>query len=192
MEIIPENALILVAVMPNQKDFEIARLLGWYRIPFKLAPKIVDVDYVAFYQTGSFGEIHRWKIEYFAAVHGVELTTRAELLRDERDHPRASEEYFKLQIGPLQRLSVPLPAEKWKRITFLYTVGSFFNKAKIINDLVVKSEEREILWKTLRERNQSVYLEKDKEIKAMFSEEALLKLIGEFSIPGANVDFNDI
>ena len=27
--------LVLVAVMPNQRDLEIARVLGWYRIPLK-------------------------------------------------------------------------------------------------------------------------------------------------------------
>ena len=76
-----ENALILVAVLPNIRDFEIARMLGWYRIPLRMAPKIVDVDYIAFYQTGSFDDPHRWVIEHFAEVRGHELTTRAELLR---------------------------------------------------------------------------------------------------------------
>ena len=57
---VAENALMLVGVLPNPKDLEIARLLGWYRIPLRMAPKIVDVDYVAFYQTSAFGaEKHR-------------------------------------------------------------------------------------------------------------------------------------
>ncbi len=37
--------LVLVAVMPNQRDLEIARVLGWYRIPLKSAPKVISVDY---------------------------------------------------------------------------------------------------------------------------------------------------
>ena len=77
-----ENSLMLVGVMPTQKDYEIARLLGWYRIPMRMAPKIVDVDYLAFYQTSAFGVEHRWQIEAFAEVRGHELTTRRELLRD--------------------------------------------------------------------------------------------------------------
>jgi len=36
--------LVLVAVMPNQRDLEIARLLGWYRIPLKSAPKVISVE----------------------------------------------------------------------------------------------------------------------------------------------------
>ena len=138
--------------MPTQKDYEIARLLGWYRIPMRMAPKIVDVDYLAFYQTSAFGVEHRWQIEAFAEVRGHELTTRRELLRDEPDHPRANEEYYKIQIGPLQTRLTPIRAEKWKRITFFYTLGHLFNQAENINELVVKTDEREILWKNLRER----------------------------------------
>lgn len=150
--LINDSALILVAVLPTVRDYEIARLLGWYRIPLRMAPKIVAVDVLAFYQPASFGEDHRWRIEHVAQVKGVELTTRAELLREEKDHPRASEEYYKLSIGPLERVEPALHAEKWKRITFFYTLGSLFNGASEIRDLVVKNEEREVLWSTLRDR----------------------------------------
>jgi hypothetical protein len=162
VEILSDNALMLVAVMPSQKDFEIARLLGWYRIPMRLAPKIVDVDYLAFYQTNAFGPEHRWQIETFAEVKGHELTTRRELLRDEPDHPRANEEYYKIQLGPLQKRQNPIQAVKWKRITFFYTLGQLFNQAAIINDLVVKSDERETLWQGLRDRAQTAGLYNNK------------------------------
>ena len=148
----PAESLVLVAVLPAQRDLEIARLLGWYRIPLRFAPKVVAVDYLAFYQTGAFGPEEHWQITRFAEVRGHELTTRRELFRDESDHPRANEEYYKLQIGPLQYLERPLPAGKWKRITFLYTTGALFQTAQTINDLVVRSEEREVLWRSLRER----------------------------------------
>jgi hypothetical protein len=95
----PSSALILVAVMPARRDLEIARLLGWYRMRLKSAPKVIDVDYLAFYQTAAFGEGHRWCIESIAEVRGHELTTRRELFRDEPDHPRSSEEYYKDPIG---------------------------------------------------------------------------------------------
>jgi hypothetical protein len=147
-----ETALMLVGVMPSQKDFEIARLLGWYRIPMRMAPKIVDVDFLAFYQTSAFGNAHKWQIETFAEVKGHELTTRRELLRDEPDHPHANEEYYKIEIGTLQRRAKPILAGKWKRITFFYTTGQLFNQAETINDLVVRSAEREVLWQSLRER----------------------------------------
>jgi hypothetical protein len=148
----PSTALILVAVMTSKRDLEIARLLGWYRIPFRFAPKVVDVDYLAFYQTGSFGEQKRWRIESFAEVRGHELTTRGELFKEESDHPRAHEEYYKIQIGPLQTLDFPILTHNWRRITFLYTTGDLFLKAKVVDDLVVRSEERDLLWHSLRER----------------------------------------
>ncbi|MGD0752467.1 MAG: hypothetical protein ABSA23_13810 [Anaerolineales bacterium] len=143
--------LILVCVLPGPRDLEIARLLGWYRIPFRSAPKVVAVDGLAFYQPGTFGE-SGGRIEFMAPVRGYELTTRAELLRDEPEHPHAREEYFKIQLGPLERLAHPVIAEKWRRQTFLYTTGEYLLQAQSLNDLVVRSDERQLLWQSLRER----------------------------------------
>ncbi len=145
------SSLILVAILKSPRDLEIARLLGWYRIPLRSAPKVVAVDYLAFYQTGAFEE-EKWAIQYAAPVRGHELCTRAELLRDEPDHPRANEEYFKIQLGPLEALERPIPAGKWRRITFFYTTGEYLLNAATVNDLVVRSEERQMLWQSLRER----------------------------------------
>ena len=85
-----ESDLVLVCVMPSPRDLEIARLLGWYRIPLRTAPKVVAVDQLAFYQPASFAE-RGGRIEFTAQVRGHELTTRGELLKDEIDHPRAHE-----------------------------------------------------------------------------------------------------
>lgn len=145
------TSLILVAVMKSPRDLEIARLLGWYRIPLRSAPKVIAVDYLAFYQTGAFEE-QKWAIQYLAPVKGHELCTRAELLRDEPGHPRSHEEYYKIQLGPLERLNSPVPAGKWRRITFFYTTGEYLLEAQTINDLVVRSDERQFLWQSLRER----------------------------------------
>ena len=71
---------------------------------------------------------------------------------DEADHPRANEEYFKVQLGGLEKLSAPITTDKWKRLTFLYSTGEYLLNAKTLNDLVVEGEERESLWKSLRER----------------------------------------
>jgi hypothetical protein len=144
-------SLILVAMMNKPRDFEIARLLGWYRIPLRSAPKVVAVDYLAFYQTGAFGK-DKWRIQYVAPVLGHELTTRAELLRDEQEHPSARAEYYKIQVGPLERLPQPVKAGKWRRLTFLYTTGEHMLRAQTVNDLVVKTDERRTLWQSLRER----------------------------------------
>jgi hypothetical protein len=144
-------SLILVCLLPTPRDLDIARLLGWFRIPFRTAPKVVAVDALAFYQPGSFGD-QSGRIEWTSPVHGHELTTRAELLHEEENHPRANEEYYKIQLGPLEKLSQPIIADKWERLTFLYTTGEYLIKARTLNDLVVQSDERQLLWSSLRER----------------------------------------
>jgi hypothetical protein len=145
------TSLILVAVINDPRDLEIARLLGWYRIPLRSAPKVIAVDYLAFYQTAAFGT-EKWRIQSIAPVRGHELTTRLELLRDEPNHPNAHQEYYKVQIGSLAQLPKPILAETWRRITFLYTTGEYLLRAQTIKDLIVESDERQLLWQALRER----------------------------------------
>lgn len=147
-----ETSLVLVCLLPAPRDLEIARLLGWYRIPLRTAPKLISVDYLAFYQPATFGESGN-QIEFVAEVRGNELTTRVELLKDEPEHPGANDEYYKIQIGSLERLKNPIRADAWKRITFLYTTGEYVLKARVLNDLVVRSDERRTLWKSLRDRS---------------------------------------
>jgi len=143
--------LILVCVVPHPRDLEIARLLGWYRIPLRTAPKVVAVDRLALYQPRSFGQA-AGRVEFTAPVLGHELTTRGELLRDELEHPRAREEYYKIQLGALEQLPEPILAPTWKRLTFLYTTGEYLLQARTLNELVVHAEERAVLWHSLRER----------------------------------------
>ena len=131
---------------------EIARLLGWYRIPLASAPKTLRVDWLAFFLTAAFGE-DRWSIRFLARVRGYELRRRSELFHDEPDHPRAEEPYYRIDLGPLQSLSKPIPAHRWRRLTFLYTTGERLLSAEDVGDLnvpVTKADDR--LWRLLRER----------------------------------------
>ena len=45
--------VILVCILPDPGDLEIARLLGWYRVLLRSAPKVVAVDYLVFYKDRS-------------------------------------------------------------------------------------------------------------------------------------------
>jgi hypothetical protein len=150
---IRETDLILVCLVPSPRDLEIARLLGWYRIPLRTAPKVIAVDHLAFYQPASFGG-QGGRIEFSAPVRGHELTTRGEMLKDEVGHARANEEYFRIQLGALEPLPRPIVAGKWRRITFLYTTGEYLLRAKALHDLVVQDDERALLWRALRDRAQ--------------------------------------
>ena len=174
---IQPTSLVLVCLIPSPRDLEIARLLGWYRIPLRTAPKVVAVDYLAFYQPSAFSE-RGGQIEYIAEVRGHELTTRGELLKDEADHPRAKEEYYKIQIGGLEKLKETIVADKWKRITFLYTTGEYLLRAKSLNDLVVDGDERQLLWHSLRERAENEQLYKTDLPEVDIPPEVLMALLG--------------
>jgi hypothetical protein len=151
IEVYPDD-LILVAMMKHPRDLEIARVLGWYRIPIQTAPRTVRVDWIAFYLPAAFGE-HKWTVRYLASVKGYEMVTRRELFIDETDHLRVDEPYYKLQLGPVVELSQPIPSSRWRRFTFLYTTGKRLLQAQDLTDLSVPaSEERNLLWRLLRDR----------------------------------------
>jgi hypothetical protein len=143
---------VLTAILNNRRDLDVVRLLGWYRIPLRFAPKVVRVDALAFYQTAEFGA-EKWSIRYAARVDGVELVRRAELFQDEENHPRANEEYYKLQLGPLETLPRVILCDTWKRLTFLYTTGERLLSAGNIADLALTGSDRDVLWRALRDRN---------------------------------------
>jgi len=172
-----DHSLILVAVMPSPRDMEIARVLGWYRIPYKFAPKIIYVDFLAFYQPSAFGKGQSNCIATIAPVRGVELTTRKDLFQGEPDHPRANEEYYKVQLGKLMPLPKPIQAGKWKRITFLYTTGAHLRKAQLINDLVIKNEERKIIWRSLQDRQAQFATGADRLAPEVGSDEIFLMMM---------------
>ena len=132
---IEPDSRILVCVMNAPRDLEIARWDHWYRIPVKHAPADYLADILAFYLTSAFGD-EKWAIHEYARVRGHELVRRVDLFPDQPDHPRANDLYYKMQLGPLQRLSRPIPSLKWRRITFLQTTGDRFLNALDVSELV--------------------------------------------------------
>ncbi len=125
---------VLVCLMNNPRDLEIARWDHWYRIPVRHAPADYLADILAFYLTAAFGD-EKWAIHEYARVRGHELVRRVDLFPDQPDHPRANDLYYKMQLGPLQRLSRPIPSLRWRRITFLQTTGDRFLNALDVGEL---------------------------------------------------------
>jgi hypothetical protein len=183
--------LVLVAYLPAPQDLEIARLLGWYRIPLRSAPKVVAVDWLAFYQPASFGPEHQWRVAYAAPVLGHELVRRQDLFKDQPEHPRAVEEYFKLQIGPLVRLPRPVLAGEWKRVTFLYTTGERLLGSDTLTGLTVQNEERDVLWKALRERALAAQQYRVQELPELPLSPEILALFGLASGLGQSSESED-
>jgi hypothetical protein len=135
----PEDR-VLVGVMPDPVDFEIARTEAWYRIPQKHAVKGIHAEYIAFYFTSKYGEALRWGVHYFARRTGHELVRRIDLFPDQPNHPRAQEPYYKLQLSMLRQKDPPIISTRWRRITFIQTTWDRFVNAREINDLFVTGD----------------------------------------------------
>ena len=145
---------VLVAVVNNMDDLRRAASEGWYRIPQRKAPQRVGAEYLAFYQTGAFkGAEEAQTITYFAPTRRYRLQTRRELLPAEADHPRANDYYFRIEIGPLQRLEKPIPAAKFLRVTFLNSTLDRLLTAQDITDLFYKDDPFDQLWAALKSHN---------------------------------------
>ena len=143
---------VLVAVLNNPEDLRRAASQGWYRIPQRRAPRRIGADYLAFYQTGAFkGQPEAHTVTYYAPIRRYRLLTRAELLPQEPDHPRAQEHYFRIEIGPLQRLERPIPSARLRRITFIHTTLHRLFTATDVRELYRPDDPFEKLWGALRE-----------------------------------------
>lgn len=142
--------VVLVALLKQPRDLEIARVEHWYRIPAQHAPAHLSrARYLAFYLTKAFGE-HRWTIREYAPVRGHELVYRRDLLPAEHAHPRANEPYYKLQLGPLIELPRPIISRRGRRLLFIWTTGDKFSRAVEINDLLGTSAADDALWDALK------------------------------------------
>jgi hypothetical protein len=147
----PEDR-VLVAYVPAPADFTIIQEESWYRIPQRHMPKGLYAEYFAFYFGRKFGP-DKWAIHYYAPQQGYELLSRRDLLPDQPDHPRADDYYYKVQLGPLQKLSRPIISLRWRRITFIHTTWDRFQDAQEINDLFVEGGDYvDRLYATLKER----------------------------------------
>ena len=143
---------VLVAVMNNAADLRRAASNGWYRIPQRRAPRRIAADYLAFYQTNAFrGSAEAQTVTYFAPTRRYQLLTRRDLLPEQLDHPRADDYYFRIDIGPLQQLDIPVPSATYRRITFIHTTLDRLLTARDVRDLYYKEDPFERLWHALRE-----------------------------------------
>jgi very-short-patch-repair endonuclease len=156
-----ENTIVLVAIVPRKKDWEILRTEHWYRIPVKKAPcigikqKIPVVEqmkHLAFYQPKLFGQ-EKWAVNYYTEVKGVKIEKRIDLLPDEPNHIHCNEDYYKIIIGELKKLPHPIPSKRWRRIIFIPTTLQYLLHAKEINDLYLTSPIEEKLYTALKKAN---------------------------------------
>lgn len=136
-----DEARVLVAVITRPHDLHLARTAHWYRIPVARAPAQLAAEYLAFYQTAAFGE-ERWSVRYYAEILRYRLARRGELLPDEATHPRANEQYYMLELGPMQTLPLPIPAARLRRVTFIATTFGQLRRAQDVRDLWHPDEDQ--------------------------------------------------
>ncbi len=134
----PEDR-VLVAYVPTPADLRLIVEEGWYRIPQSAAPKGLHAEYFAFYLGSAFGP-EKWAIHHYAQRLGHELAVRRNLFPNELDHARADQLYYKVQLGPLQRLARPIMSLHWRRVTFIHTTWDRLVTAVEINDLLLDGD----------------------------------------------------
>ncbi len=145
-----ETRDVLIAIVKDRRDLEIARVERWYRIPVRSAPKNLEAArWLAFYQTKAFGE-ERWAIRYYAPILGRSILKRRDLLPDQLDHPRANQDYYKIELGELQSLERPIISRRGRRLVFIPTTWEKFRHAEEINDLFHESPLEDALYEELK------------------------------------------
>ena len=149
----PSEGEVLVAIMNNLLDFNIAQDQHWYRIPVHSVKHRLKERWpprwLAFYQTKVFGP-ERWAVHHYAPVRRIRVVPRRELFPDDPSHPRADELYHKIEIGPLKRLPEPILSARWRLIVFIPTTWDKFSSAVEINDLFDESPLEDRLWAEFR------------------------------------------
>lgn len=133
------NMTVLVALMPEVKDWALLQKELWYRIPEETAPPIIlegQAKYIAFYHTAKFKEDLKWQIAYYAEIKRVVSATRRELFPLESPyHAKANKRYFKVEFDELIPLPKPIVSRRGHRILFvptteeqLFSESTNFNK----------------------------------------------------------------
>jgi hypothetical protein len=138
------GGLMLIAIVNNARDLHIAGTQHWYRIPVKNAPRrLQETSYIAFYQTKAFGD-ESWSINYWAEIKKIRIVKRSKLLPLESDHPKVNDQYYKVEIGDLKRLSKPITSKRGRRIVFILTTLGKFKAAKEIKDLLHENSQHSL------------------------------------------------
>jgi very-short-patch-repair endonuclease len=144
---------VLVAIMNNVRDLEIARESHWYRIPVRSVEKWLKdcwpPTWLAFYQTRVF-ERGSHSVTYYAQVQDIRNVRRCELFPEEPSNDKSHRLYAQLMLGPLQELAEPILSRRFRWISFIPTTWEKFRSASEINDLFDESPLEDQLWSQLK------------------------------------------
>lgn len=153
IDIPPSSEHVLVAIMNDRLDFEIAQAQHWYRIPIASAHRWVGKRWppawLAFYQTKAFGS-EAFAVRYYSRVLHIHRKYRWQLFPDQPANEKSKREYYQLLLSPLQQLPQPILSRRWRRIVFIPTNWDKFMHAVEINDLYDESPLEDRLWAEMK------------------------------------------
>lgn len=135
----------LVVLINNWRDWQRVVDEHWYRLPVRSAPLPAAALYLAFYRTRVFGA-EAWQVGYYAPVLRYELLRRRAIVPDEPDHPRADELYYRIGLGPPERLARPVPSRRLRRVTFIPTTLERLLTAADVADLWLADDSAALVW----------------------------------------------
>jgi very-short-patch-repair endonuclease len=144
---------VLVAILNNKLDFNLAYEQHWYRIPVDKATKLLKhrwpPQWLAFYQTKVFGQ-QAHSVNYFAQVIDIQKRYRHQLFPNQPYTSKSNRQYYQLLLQPLQQLPKPIYSRRFRRIVFIPTTVQKFFSAVEINDLYDESPLEDKLWAELK------------------------------------------
>ncbi|MCX6809281.1 MAG: DUF559 domain-containing protein [Candidatus Berkelbacteria bacterium] len=141
--------IVLVGVLKCARDLEILLTKKWYRIPARHMPKR-QFQFLAFYQPATFGKNGK-QIEYYAEVKNIKTKKRINLLPKEKDHPRAFDEYQKIKISSIFKLSRPIKNKIPRRVTFGFTTLNRLLKSRDILEVFNVAPIEQIFERDLKQ-----------------------------------------
>lgn len=150
----PSRGEVLVAIMNNKRDMDIAREQNWYRIPVRSVEKFLKrrwpPNWLALYQTKVSGS-EAYAVNYYARVQNIRKVYRHELFPSESCNEKTKKRYYKLELAQLQQLPKPIASHRRRRITFIATTLKKLKTAVEINDLYNESPLEEKVWNELKD-----------------------------------------
>ena len=151
----PRRGEVLVAIVNQLSDFDIAHDEHWYRIPVRSAKRFLKErwppEWLAFYQTKVFGS-EAYSVRYYGQVSDVREVFRWQLFPDEPINDKTNRRCYQLVLSPLEQLPRPILSLRWRRIVFISTTWEKLITATEINDLYDASPLEDRLWVELKRR----------------------------------------
>ncbi|MGB5962741.1 MAG: DUF559 domain-containing protein [Coleofasciculaceae cyanobacterium] len=145
---------VLVAIMKERQDMDIARNQHWYRIPVTSIKNHLlrrwPPQWLAFYQPKVFGN-EAFAVKYYASVEKIQEVLRCELFPDAPKDKKSRQRYYKIELSPLECLPQPILSRRLRRIVFIATTKEKLLNAVEINDLWDESPLEDRLWAQLKQ-----------------------------------------